>query len=324
MRVFLSLTPAIPLLLIGGVAFALGHRFPLIGAPVAAIILGTLIAPWAHGQPWHAPLKPLAHRLLLYAIVFLGFGMDFAQVLKTGSSALILMLITISSTVLLAIWLGPRLGLDRHLSLLIGAGTSICGGSAVVALSRTLRAKDETVVQAISIIFLYNIAAAILFPVLGHHLGLDAHAFGLWAGTAINDTSSVLAASFSYGDVSGRLATVVKLTRTLMIIPLAILYTGLERKNQPQSIAWQALVPWPLLGFLIATVVRIPLAHEIPGILPGLHFMSQILLVGALAGIGLQIHLGKILRESRAAIFLGGILWICLSILSLGLIYWMH
>ena len=167
--------------------------------------------------------------VLQYSIIFLGFSLDLGVVARVGAQSLAVMLFTLTAAFITACLVGKALKLDTNLKILVGVGTSICGGSAIAAAAPVIQASDEEVTLSISTIFLFNIVAVFLFPALGHLMGMSASAFGLWAGTAINDTSSVVAAAFSYGDAAGRFATVVKLTRTLMIIPVTLVLAFVAR-----------------------------------------------------------------------------------------------
>ncbi len=181
--------------------------------------------------------------------------MNLSRVLEVGGQSLLLMLFTLSAAFLTA-WLGSRLlRLEPVTSVLVGVGTAICGGSAIAAVAPVVRAKDEEVATAISTIFLFNVMAVFLFPAMGHAMGMSDLGFGMWAGTAINDTSSVVAAAYSYSDAAGGMATIVKLARTLMIIPVTFalaLYTAGKERSEGSNFKMSRVFPWFVLGFAAA------------------------------------------------------------------------
>ncbi len=203
-------------------SWLLGRVVPLIGAPIFSIVFGMALSFFRRSDRIERGLAVVARRALQYSIVLLGFSLDLGVVARVGVQSLSVMVFTITAALLTAYLLGKVLRLDPKVNTLIGVGTAICGGSAIAAAAPVIDASEEEVAFSISTIFLFNIIAVFLFPVLGHLQGMSQHSFGLWAGTAVNDTSSVVAAAFSYGDEAGRYATVVKLTRTLMIIPVTL------------------------------------------------------------------------------------------------------
>ena len=189
-----------------------------------------------------------------------------------------------------------------------------------MAVAGVTRAKDEDVVQALSTIFLFNILAAVLFPIAGHALGLGQHPFGLWAGTAINDTSSVLAATFSYGDEAGRFGMVVKLTRTLMILPVSLFLAFWMRRQNQNSGHLHKVLPWPVIGFTLAAFVHFLVGNAHPQIWHGTAMVGRILMVFALASIGLITNLKEIWKKGRRALGVGALTWAALSLFSLILV----
>ena len=264
--------------------------------------------------------------MLQYSIVFLGFSLDLRVVLRVGGQSLAVMLFTLSAAFITAYLVGKVLRLDANLKILIGVGTSICGGSAIAAAAPVIGADDRDVTYAISTIFLFNIVAVFLFPALGHLMRMSADQFGLWAGTAINDTSSVVAAAFSYGDAAGRYATVVKLTRTLMIIPITLVL-ALARARSARSasgsrgaqgarLEMAKIIPWFVLGFLAASLVRSL------GVLPdtAASALSEIGKFGiciAMAAIGLNANPLKLVRNGVRPILLGLACWAAVAVVSL-------
>src|SRR5690625_220221 len=184
---------------VGVLATVLGHWMPMIGGPIFAVTLGIVIRNAIGPLPVCQPGLSFASRTVLqWSIIFLGFGLSFQQVVQAGLDSLWVTLITIAVAFITAFWLGRLLGLGDKLRSLIGAGTAICGGSAIAAVAPIIEPREHETVLAISTIFLFNIAAVLVFPFFGHLLQMSDLGFGLWAGTAINDTSSVVAAAYSY------------------------------------------------------------------------------------------------------------------------------
>ena len=201
----------------------LGQFFPLFGSSVFAILLGILLNHfWKIPQKFRQGLAFSGKKLLQYSIILLGFSLSISKVSAIGLSSLKISIITILMAFLSAYAVGRFLGMSKVLTLLIGFGTAICGGSAIAAASPVLEAKEEEVALSISTIFFFNILAVFIFPFLGHLMEMSATTFGTWAGTAINDTSSVVAAGYSYSQTAGDLATIVKLSRALMIVPTCL------------------------------------------------------------------------------------------------------
>jgi uncharacterized membrane protein YadS len=205
------------------VATWLGSLAPLVGAPVFGIVLGVIIAIFLpQGTVVDVGARFAGKRVLQGSIILLGTGLSLAQVATVGVGSLPVMLGTLAVALLGAWGIGLLLRVDGGIRTLVGVGTGICGASAIAATTAVIGAAEADVAYAIGTIFTFNIAAVLLFPAIGHLLGLSQHAFGLWAGTAVNDTSSVVAAGYTYGQAAGSYAVIVKLTRTLMIIPITL------------------------------------------------------------------------------------------------------
>lgn len=305
-------------------ASPIGGALPLLGAPVAGILLGVALSRVVRRWP---PLRPgigfSARTVLQVAVVLLGSQLSLQQVAEVGASSLPVMLGTLVACLLVAHFLGRRLGIDRDLRTLIGVGTAICGASAIAAVSPVLRARNSTIAYAVSTIFCFNIAAVLLFPPLGHALGLSQDAFGLFAGTAVNDTSSVVAAATTYGPEAANHAVVVKLTRTLMIIPIC-LGLGVVAADRAAVPAQRPhllrrtirLVPWFLVGFLVVaaanTAGALPAATQ-----PLTQTASVFLITVAMAAIGLSTDIVALRRAGARPLLLGAILWVVVTSTSL-------
>jgi uncharacterized integral membrane protein (TIGR00698 family) len=298
-------------------AWELGRLVPVIGAPVFAIVLGMGLSFFRRPEIVEEGIRFSARNVLQYSIIFLGFSLDLRVVLRVGGQSLAVMLFTLTAAFLTAYLVGKALGLDTNLKILIGVGTSICGGSAIAAAAPVIGADDRDVTYAISTIFLFNIVAVFLFPALGHLMGMSADQFGLWAGTAINDTSSVVAAAFSYGDAAGRYATVVKLTRTLMIIPITlVLAFARARSAAGGKLEMVKIIPWFVLGFLAASLVRS--LGVLPGAVGGtLSEAGKFGICIAMAAIGLNANPVKLMQNGVRPVLLGLSCWAAVALVSL-------
>jgi uncharacterized integral membrane protein (TIGR00698 family) len=317
-RPLLDLIPGVLLSCVLAVpAWELGRLVPIIGAPVFAIVLGMALSFFRRPTALEKGILFSARNLLQYSIIFLGFSLDLRVVLRIGGQSLIVMIFTLGAAFLTAYLAGKALRLDRNLKILIGVGTSICGGSAIAAAAPVIGADSRDVTYAISTIFLFNIVAVFLFPALGRLMGMSADQFGLWAGTAINDTSSVVAAAFSYGDAAGRYATVVKLTRTLMIIPITlVLAIARTRTAAGGRLEMVKIIPWFVLGFLAASLVRSL------GVLPDaagltLSEAGKFGVCIAMAAIGFNANPVKLVQNGLRPVLLGLSCWAAVALVSL-------
>ncbi|AQS52371.1 hypothetical protein PAEH1_09785 [Paenalcaligenes hominis] len=302
------------------VATVLGRWLPTVGGPVFAIVLGLVIRNSLGMLPVFQPgLAFASKKVLQWSIIALGFGLSFTQVVQTGFESLWVTLITMAAAFIVAAVLGRALGIPDKLRTLIGAGTAICGGSAIAAVAPIIKPEEHETAFAISTIFLFNVVAVLVFPFFGHALNMSDIGFGLWAGTAINDTSSVVAAAYSYSTEAGDYATVVKLTRATFIIPICLFYVVLEVRRQQQQgggFSIQRLIPWFIVWFVVASMVRST------GVLPAevlsvLQIVAQFLMVLALAAIGLSSNMRLMARTGWRPVALGLGVWIAVAVTSL-------
>lgn len=219
--------------------------------PPVALFAGLIYA-LVFGQAYPKFNKMMSKKLLQYSVVGLGFGMNLHASLQSGSQGMAFTVVSVVGTMLIGWLIGRKLlKQDAATSYLISSGTAICGGSAIAAVGPVIKAKDEQMSVALGTIFVLNAIALFIFPVIGKWLGLDQHQFGLWAAIAIHDTSSVVGAAASYGEEALEVATTVKLTRALWIIPLALV-TSLIFKTKGQRIS----IPWFILFFVLAMVLN--------------------------------------------------------------------
>lgn len=211
---------------------------PLVGASVIALFIGMIINCFWNPKALQKGLKFTSKRILKLAIILLGASLSIGTVLTVGRLSLMVMCFTLLTCFDGGYFVGKALGLNWKLSNLISAGTGICGGSAIAAISPAIDAEDSDIAYAMSATFLFDMAMILLFPIIGRMMGLSDMAYGLWAGTAVNDTSSVVAAGFAYSEAAGDFATMVKLTRTLSIIPTVLIFSFINiRLKQKQALA---------------------------------------------------------------------------------------
>ncbi len=302
------------------VATVFGHFVPVVGAPVFSILLGVAIAVFATPKAeWRTGIRFASKTLLQWSIVLLGAHLSVAEIAHGGARSLPVMLGTLVITLTLAFFVGRALGLDRDLRRLLGVGTAICGGSAIAALSSVIEADQADIAYALGAVFLFNVVAVLVFPVLGHLMHLSQSSFGLWAGTAINDTSSVVAAAFGYGHEAGTAGVIVKLTRTLLIVPIVVFYAWRRMQTlraEGRGVDWRAIMPWFVLWFLIAATLNS--LGLIPGIVQTpLQDVALFAIVVALAGVGLGTDVAKIKSAGFRPLALGAILWAAIAVSSL-------
>lgn len=227
--------------------WGLGCVFPVVGGPVFAILLGMLIAiVWKRRGGLQTGIQFTSKKVLQCAVILLGFGLNLLQIAQVGLSSLPVIASTITTSLLMAFVLCKLLDIPGRIATLVGVGSSICGGSAIAATAPVIKAKDDEVALAISVVFLFNVVACLVFPTLGGVLGLSNEGFALWAGTAINDTSSVTAAAAAWDGLHPGAdalagATIVKLTRTLMIIPITFVLALWVMKEERKAAAEEAV-----------------------------------------------------------------------------------
>lgn len=264
-------------------------------------------------------------KVLQYAVVLLGFGLNLSQVFNVGLTSLPIILATITTALITAYFIHKLFKLDSEIATLVGVGSSICGGSAIAATAPVIKAKDESIATAISVIFFFNILAALLFPHLGSWLGLSNQGFAIFAGTAVNDTSSVTATASSWDSLHGtsilEQATIVKLTRTLAIIPITLGLSIWQSKkdNTQESFSLTKAIPNFILWFLLASLVTtITMSMGVPSaIFNPLKDLSKFMIIMAMTAIGYQTNLKKLITRGGAALLVGGICWLLISVVSL-------
>ena len=310
----LKLLPGIALsVLIAAVATFIESILPIhfIGAAVIAMFIGVILNTFfKKTTAFSSGLKFTSKKILKFAIILLGLSLNIKTVLNVGKMSLAVMAFTLLTCFGGGYFIGKALGLNWKLSNLISAGTGICGGSAIAAIAPTIDADDNDIAYAMSATFLFDMAMIVLFPILGQAMGMSDQAFGIWAGTAVNDTSSVVATGYAFSEAAGDFATMVKLTRTLAIIPTVITFAFISlrlKKKEALAKAESAddlkanfkitkIFPWFILGFLamviVASVFSIP--TEVVAVTKKI---SKFLMVCALAAIGLKTSLSDMKKS---------------------------
>lgn len=308
--------------LIAACAYFLGKKFPVIGGPVFGILFGIILNNFNRPESFESGIKFTSKKVLQLAVVLLGFGLNLGEIIVVGKSSLLIILSTISTALIIAFAAAKVLNIDSDIATLVGVGSSICGGSAIAATAPVINAKDEDIATSISVIFLFNIIAALIFPTLGVKLGMTHTGFGMWAGTAINDTSSVVAASGTWStmfndDTALNYATIVKLTRTLAIIPITLVLGIIKSKDSVEKVNPLKAFPTFILFFLLASIVTtlLPLPETF---LSSMKFLSKFFIIMAMSAIGLNTDIKKLISQGGKAIVEGAFCWIgiiCVSLL---------
>ena len=326
--IFLCLLIAVP-------SWFLGKAFPIIGGAVIAIIAGMIITLFIKDkQMFDKGIKFTSKKILQWAVILLGFGLNLNVIFETGKQSLPIIIATITISLLIAYILHKVMKIPSKISTLIGVGSSICGGSAIAATAPVIDADDEEVAQAISVIFFFNVLAAIIFPPLGQLLGFDTtsgNAFGIFAGTAVNDTSSVTAAASTWdsmwklGTATLDKAVTVKLTRTLAIIPITLILSFIRTKNEKksasngQTVSFGKIFPFFILYFIGASIITtVALSYGAPSsVFAPIKELSKFFIVLAMSAIGLNTNIVKLIKTGGKPIFMGLCCWIGITAVSL-------
>lgn len=349
-------------------SWLLGKTFEVVGGPVFAILLGMVLAQVLRGRAEVAAatapgVKFTSKKVLQYAVILLGFGLNLNQIAQVGATSLPVIVATISTSLIISFVLCRALKIPGKISTLVGVGSSICGGSAIAATAPVVDADDEEIAQAISVIFLFNIIAALVFPALGGALGLTNDGFGLFAGTAVNDTSSVTAAASAWDGMHPGAnaldhATIVKLTRTLAIIPITLglalwrsfrarraaaaagaamgaavsgsaaagtamgagagSAAGASAASATGSFSLKKVFPTFILFFVLASVVTTVFALPAAVTAP-IKELSKFFIVMAMAAIGFNTDIVKLVRTGGKPILMGFCCWVGIAAVSLGM-----
>ncbi len=313
-------------------SWLLGRLAPVIGGPIFSILIGMAIAFFrTPGEAFKPGIGFTSKKVLQAAVVLLGFGLNLNVVLQTGRQSLPVIICTIATSLLTAFALHKLLHISGNTCTLIGVGSSICGGSAIAAAAPVIHADDEEVAQAISVIFFFNVLAALLFPLLGQSIGFDTasgEAFGIFAGTAVNDTSSVTAAASTWdsmwnlGSQTLDKAVTVKLTRTLAIIPITLALSLMQARKSGKTqgrIQIKNTFPLFILWFICASVITtVCTSLGIPATVFGpLKELSKFFIIMAMAAIGLNSNIVRMIKDGGKPLLLGACCWIGITAVSL-------
>ncbi len=321
-RVLPGLAPAT---VIGLVAYAIGRAVPEVGGPVVAVVGGIAVTTViGHRPSWAPGIRAGTHQLLKLAIVLLGFGISLGTVWTTVRSSGLVMLGTLAAGLGAALVVGRLLHVRGDRQTLVGVGTAICGASAIAATAGVIDPEDDDVAYAITVIFVFNVAAVLTFPLLARAVHMGGGTFGLWAGTAVNDMSSVVAATSVFGHGSIHTGVVVKLARTLMILPVTAALALHRRRKAPagdtsgHGRSLLRSIPLFLAFFLVASLLR-TMGVVGAGLASGAGQASLVVITVALAAVGLSARPDHIRAAGIRPLVFGAALWVVLAGTSLGL-----
>ena len=285
--------------------------------PPVALFVGLAFALLC-GQAYPKFNKKVSKKLLQYSVVGLGFGMNLHASLASGKEGMLFTIISVMGTMILGMFIGRKLlKVNRDTSYLISSGTAICGGSAIAAVGPVIKAKDSDMSVALATIFVLNAIALFIFPVFGNWLGLTQQEFGTWAAIAIHDTSSVVGAGAAYGEEALQVATTIKLTRSLWIIPLA-LATSVIFKNGGKKIN----IPWFILWFVVAILINTYLLDSVPEVGKAISGLARKGLIVTMFFIGASLSTDVLKAVGVKPLLQGVLLWVVISVGSLAYILW--
>ena len=280
--------------------------------PAIGLVIGIAIA-LIFGNPLKSVTGKISKKLLQTSVILLGFGMQIGVILKVGFASIGITFTSILITMIAGLLLGRFFQIERNLSILLTSGTAICGGSAIAAMAPAINATQGQTAVAMAVVFLLNALGLIIFPPLGHLLGMDEASFGLWSAIAIHDTSSVVGAAAQYGPIAAGIAITVKLTRALWIFPLAF---GAAKLNKSET---KPPFQWFLIGFLLAGLITtlVPAGKDI---WTSLATVGKHLMTGTLCLVGAGLTLKELKKVGVRSLLVSVILWIIITLVSLGAI----
>ena len=283
--------------------------------PPVVLFIGLVFALLC-GQAYPTFNKNISKKLLQYSVIGLGFGMNLQASLASGKEGMFFTIISVIGTLLIGMFIGCKvLKLNRNTSYLISSGTAICGGSAIAAVGPIIKAKDTDMSMALATVFILNAIGLFLFPALGHWLGLSQQEFGTWAAIAIHDTSSVVGAGAAYGEEALQVATTIKLTRALWIIPLALVTSVIFRSDGKKI-----TIPWFILFFIVAMLINTYLLADYPEVCKFIADIARKGLIITMFFIGASLSVDVIKSVGIRPLLQGILLWIIISAASLAYI----
>lgn len=285
-------------------------------SPAIALFMGIAFA-LLFRSPYPTVSHKISKYLLQLSVIGLGFGMNLHESLASSSDGMLMTIVSVTGVMVIGYFLGRWMGVDRKLTHLISSGTAICGGSAIAAISPVVRANENQTSMSLAVVFTLNAVALFIFPTIGHMLELTQQQFGMWAAIAIHDTSSVVGAGAAYGPEALMVATTVKLTRALWIIPLALVSIFVfPRKDGGKN---KISIPWFIFLFILAMVCNTYFTIN-ESILNGISIFSHKALSVTLFLIGTSLSIGAIKAVGARPVILGVSLWILISVFSLAVI----
>lgn len=325
---------------LGGLCVA-GFSLEVIGAPVFSILIGMIITlcipTLGENNLLKDGIKFTSKKILQWAVIILGFSLNLGTIAKVGTQSLPVILTTISTSLIVAYIMKKILHMDSNTSILIGVGSSICGGSAIAATAPVIEADDEEIAQSISVIFLFNVLAALIFPTLGHAIGMGSEGFAVFAGTAVNDTSSVTAAASTAEGIYNcpnilSTAVTVKLTRTLAIIPITLvlafmkMHQAKKQGDAKNNFSFKKIFPWFILFFVGASIIT-----TIVGFIPengftlfygdtfvkSMKWLAKFFIAMAMCAIGLNTNIVKLIKKGGKPIAMGFCCWVMITLVSI-------
>ncbi len=316
-------------IILATISFYLGKLNTILNDVIIAILIGALMRNTT-GIP-EATIEGLRFclkRVLRVAIILLGVQLSFKQVINTGGESLIVILFVVSVAIPVTYLIGKKLGLNSQICALLGVGSAICGASAVLATGPAIKAKERDIALAVATIFIFNTLALFLFPVLGHILQLSDLTYGTWTGAAVQDVSSVVATGFTYSQNAGEIAMVVKLTRTVFIIPvvflLALFFTWKNRQSGTEfepnkTISYRKIFPWYVLGFLGMSILNSLNVFTDP-VVATINPITHFLILMVMVSVGTDLDFGEMKKVGLSFLYAGLAGMLIMSILSLILI----
>lgn len=289
-------------------------------SPPVALFVGLIFALY-FGAPCQKFNKKLSKQLLQASVVGLGFGMNLVQSLKSGAEGMLFTIISVALVMIVGVWLGRRMRIEQKTSYLISSGTAICGGSAIAAVGGVLKANENQMAVSLGVVFILNAIALFVFPPIGRMLGMSDGQFGTWAAIAIHDTSSVVGAGQAYSATACEIATLVKCTRALWIIPLAFFTAYLYRNDASATGKTKIAVPWFIVLFVVAMVVNTytpeSLTSTMQPIYQGIAMLAKRMMTVVLFAIGAGLSLKVVRQVGLRPLVLAVVLWIVIGIGSL-------
>ena len=289
-------------------------------SPPVALFIGLIFA-LCFGAPCQKFNKKLSKQLLQASVVGLGFGMNLVQSLKSGAEGMLFTIISVALVMIVGVWLGRRMRIEQKTSYLISSGTAICGGSAIAAVGGVLKANENQMAVSLGVVFILNAIALFVFPPIGRMLGMSDGQFGTWAAIAIHDTSSVVGAGQAYSATACEIATLVKCTRALWIIPLAFFTAYLYRNDASATGKTKVAVPWFIVLFVVAMVVNTytpeSLTSTMQPIYQGIAMLAKRMMTVVLFAIGAGLSLKVVRQVGLRPLVLAVVLWIVIGIGSL-------